>query len=136
MALHRRYARRVRKEKKMNRQQRRAAARRQTVSLPKSQEKLIAGMYKNGITDKDLKAEWYKGLEAGRAEGIYSCYAAAILAAQDELGVDRESLMRLINRLDEHVCNTLSSKEAIDTVLHKAGIRLTFSDPFGHVEET
>lgn len=136
MALHRRYARRVRKEKKMNRQQRRAAARRQMVSLPKSQEKLIAGMYKNGITDKDLKAEWYKGLEAGRAEGIYSCYAAAILAAQDEFGVDRKSLMRLINRLDEHVCNTLSSKEAIDNVYKKTGISITFDSPFGHVEET
>lgn len=135
MALHRRYARRVRKEKKMNRQPRRAAARRQTVSLPKSQEKLVAGMYKNGITDKDLKAEWYKGLEAGRAEGIYSCYAAAILAAQDEFGFGKKRLMRLIRKLDEHVCNTLSSKEAIDTVFDKTGIRLSFSDPFGHVEE-
>lgn len=134
MVLHCRYARRVRKEKKMNRQQRRAAARRQTVSLPKSQEKLVAGLYKNGITDQDLKAEWYKGLEAGRAEGIYSCYAAAILAAQDELSLDRASLMRLIKRLDEHVCNTLSSKEAIDNVYEKTGITITFDNPFGHVE--
>lgn len=107
----------------------------QRVSLPQSQERLIAGMYKNGITDKDLKAEWYKGVEAGRAEGIYSCYAAAILAAQDELGLEGECLMRLIKRLDEHVCNTLSSKEAIDEVFEKTGIRLTFTDPFGYVEE-
>lgn len=105
------------------------------MSLPKSQEKLIAGMYKNGITDKDLKAEWYKGLEAGRAEGIYSCYAAAILAAKDEFGFGKKRLMRLIRKLDEHVCNTLSSKEAIDTVLHETGIRITFADPFGHVED-
>lgn len=136
MALHRRYARRVRKEMAMNRQQRRAAARRQTVSLPKSQEKLVAGMYKNGITDKDLKAEWYKGLEAGRAEGIYSCYAAAILAAKDEFKFGKKRLMRLIRRLDQHVCDTLSSKEAIDNVYEKTGIHITFENPFGYVEET
>lgn len=43
--------------------------------------------------------------------------------------------MRLINRLDEHVCNTLSSKEAIDNVYKKTGISITFDSPFGHVEE-
>jgi hypothetical protein len=119
----------------MNRKQRRAAARQQTVSLPKSQEKLIAGMYKNGITDKDLKAEWYKGVEAGRAEGIYSCYAATILAAKDEFKFGKKRLMRLIRRLDQHVCDTLSSKEAIDNVYEKTGIRITFANPFGYVEE-
>lgn len=134
MALHRRYARRVRKEKKMNRRQRRAAARRQTVSLPKSQEKLIAGMYKNGITEKHLKDNFDLGMEAGRREAIYSCYAAA-LALHDELGFGGKRILRIIRRLDHHVCNTLSSKEAIDNVNERFGLNITFADPFGHVEE-
>ena len=120
----------------MNRKQRRAAARKQPLAMPMSQQKLIAGMYKNGITEKDLKDEFYKGVEAGRRATIKTVYAAAICAAKDILELEKEKLWELIQGVDHHVCNTLSSEEIIDRVLRETGISLNFSDPFETVEIT
>ena len=116
-----------------NRAQRRKKP--QAASLPKSQEKLLLGMYKNGITAKDLEKEWYKGHEAGRDSAIKTCYAAVCLAARDELGFGAKRAYRLLCSMDHHVCETLSSEEAIDKVLDEMGITIRFHDPFDRIEQ-
>lgn len=118
----------------MNRKQRRAAAKREALKVPVSQQKLIAGLYRNGITDKDLKAEFEKGANAGRCATIKTCYAAAALAAKGDLELDRAGVNAFIKAIDDYVCNTLSSEEIIDRVLEECGIRLDFHDPFGIVQ--
>lgn len=109
----------------------------QPVSLPKSQEMLLARFAKNGITVKDLEKNYYLGFDAGRDTATRTCYAAVCLAARDLLGFGSQRAYKLLCKMDEHVCNTLSSKEAIDKVFEEMGITISFhGDPFSHVERT
>ena len=103
--------------------------------LPTSQEKLIRRFEQNGITMKDLEKEYYKGLEAGRDSAIKTCYAAVCLAARDELGFGAKRAYRLLCTMDRHVCDTLSSVEAIDRVLSEMGITIRFHEPFDRIEQ-
>lgn len=115
-----------------NRAQRRKKP--QPISLPMSQAKLLQGLYKNGITDKELKEEWHKGSDAGRDFAIKTCYAAVCKAAKDVCYGTPEEIFEFLQAMDYHVCNTLSSKEAIDSVLEEMGITIRFSEPFDRIE--
>ncbi len=117
----------------MNRKQRRAAAKRQPLNMPMSQQKLLANLCKNGITNEDLKTEFFKGVEAGRRAAIKTIYAAVLYAAND-MQMDNEHMDMLIKAVDRHVCDTLSSEEVIDNVYRDTGYRLTFADPFETIE--
>ena len=116
-----------------NRAQRRKKP--QPVSMPKSQELLIKRFEKNGITMKDLEREYYKGVDAGRDSSIKTCYAAVCLAAKECLGFGAKRAYKLLCTMDRHVCETLSSAEAIDKVLDEMGITIRFRDPFDRVEQ-
>lgn len=106
----------------------------QPVSLPKSQEKLLQRWYKNGITEKDVEKAHYEGIEVGRDSAIRTCYAAVCLAARDALGLDKKTAYKLLCAMDDHVCNTLSSLEAIDKVFEEMDIEIRFhGDPFNRV---
>lgn len=108
----------------------------QQVSLPKSQEAMLSRMCKNGITPKDLEKEYYKGFDVGRDSAIRTCYAAVCLAARDLLGFGSKRAYKLLLAMDNHVCETLSSMEAIDKVFDEMGITIRFhGDPFTHVEQ-
>ena len=119
-----------------NRAQRRKAKKQQHTSLPKSQEKLLAGLYKNGITEENLKEEWHKGHDAGRDAAIRTCYAAVCLAAKEAFGFGSRRAYKLLCTMDKHVCETLSSLEAIDKVFDEMGITIRFhNDPFDRIEQ-
>lgn len=118
----------------MNRKQRRAAAKRKPLNMPMSQQKLLANLCKNGITNEDLKAEFFKGVEAGRRSTIKIIYAAVLYAAND-MQMDNEHMDMLIKAVDRHTCETLSSEEVIDAVYKDTGYRLKFNDPFETVEK-
>lgn len=118
----------------MNRKQRRASAKRQPLNMPMSQQKLLANLCKNGITQEDLKTEFFKGVEAGRRSTIKIIYAAVLYAAREELKFGATRMDRLIKAVDRHVCDTLSSEEIIDNVYRDTGYRLTFADPFETIE--
>ena len=107
----------------------------QPVSLPKSQEVMLKRMYQNGITLKDLEKEWHKGFDAGRDSSIKTCYAAVCLAAKETLGFGSKRAFKLLCNMDKHVCETLSSAEAIDRVLDEMGITIRFREPFDRVEQ-
>lgn len=107
----------------------------QQASLPKSQEVMLRRMCQNGITPKDLEKEFYKGVDAGRDSAIKTCYAALCLAARDELGFGSKRAYRLLCTMDKHVCETLSSAEAIDKVLNEMHITIRFHEPFDRIEQ-
>jgi len=107
----------------------------QPVSLPKSQEVMLRKFCQNGITPKDLENEWHKGHDAGRDSAIKTCYAAVCLAARDELGFGSKRAYRLLCAMDKHVCETLSSVEAIDKVFDEMGITIRFREPFDRIEQ-
>ena len=116
-----------------NRAQRRKKP--QQVSLPKSQEVMLQKMCRNGITVKDLEAEWHKGHEAGRVSAIKTCYAAVCLAAKEAMGFGPKRAYKLLCTMDKHVCESLSSMEAINKVLDEMGITISFrNDPFDRIE--
>lgn len=117
-----------------NRAQRRKKP--QVASLPKSQEMMLRKLCQNGITPKDLENEWHKGNEIGRDAAIRTCYAAVCLAARDALDLDKKTVYELLCVMDDHVCNTLSSVEAIDRVFEEMGITIRFhGDPFDRIEQ-
>ena len=80
----------------MNRKQRRAADKRQPLNIPMSQQKLLSSLCKNGITQQDLKDEFFRGVEAGRRQTIKIVYAAVLYAARDELKFGGKRMDRLI----------------------------------------
>lgn len=105
----------------------------QQASLPKSQEVMLRRMCQNGITPKDLENEWHKGHDVGRDAAIRTCYAAVCKAARDA-GMDKKAAYDLLCKMDDHVCNTLSSVEAIDEVFKEMGIEIRFrNDPFDRI---
>lgn len=119
-----------------NRAQRRKAKKQQHYNLPKSQEKLLAGFYKNGITEEDLKENWHLGHDAGRETAIKTCYAAVCLAAKEAFGFGPQRAYKLLCTMDKHVLETLSSVEAIDRVFEEMGITIRFREPFDRIERT
>lgn len=115
-----------------NRAQRRKKP--QAVSLPKSQEVMLQRMCQNGITPKDLENEYYKGMNAGRETAIKTCYAAVCLAAKEAFGFGTQRGYKLLYAMDKHVCETLSSMEAIDKVFDEMHIAIRFHDPLERIE--
>lgn len=117
-----------------NRAQRRAAKKQQ----PRWQKRFTAesrinAMCKNGITPKDVD----NAFEQGRKEAIHQtseyimkdCYAAFMLAAQEEFGFGSKRCLRLLRAADFHVINSLSSDEQIQEVFDRLGFVISFEDP-------
>lgn len=115
----------------MNRQQRRAAERKQPAILRgKTLEEKKAMLCKHGITPEMLEAEYKAGFQAGRDNGVrgtfMTIYAAIMLAANQEYGFGKERALRLLKAVDNIVITSLHSDETIDAVWEKFGIALSF----------
>ena len=109
-----------------NRQQRRHPSGGQVLQLTAPQEALI---------NKAIKENYYRGVDAGKAQAVKTCYAAMCLAARDTYKFGKKRVLRLLHAMDKHVCETMASDEAIDQVFERLGIRITFSAPFENIEE-
>lgn len=83
-----------------------------------------------------IKENYRLGLETGKAQAIKTCYAAMCSAAQDALGFDAQQVRDFLHAMDERAAETISSDEAVDEVFEQLGLRITFSHPFGYIEET
>lgn len=127
-----------------NRQQRRAQAKQEKYKnledrLPATKEARLARLMQQGISPADLEREYKQGFndgfKAASAPMIRSVYAATALAAHELFKFGRTRCTRLLNRLDFHTVNTLTSTELIDEVYDKIGLRLRFDEPFDRVEE-
>ena len=124
----------------MNREQRRAAKKRQPSSLrglTKTQR--INALIKNGITPEDLDKSYRDGFDEGFASASPSVtkmiYAAVILAAHRVYGFGHIRSRRLIQAVDEEVTNSLSSVDIINEVWEKVGLRLDWYDPVEPIQE-
>lgn len=96
-------------------------------------------MVRHGITPQDLQAAdkrgFENGFEAGKIYVLKDTYAAAAMAYQDvcrERGIDcdRERVRALLVRMDDYICNALTSEEIIDDAWRKVGLHLEFSEAF------
>lgn len=129
----------LRKVWEMNRQQRRAVKPKKKpiwhgLTKEEKQEKL----FRNGITIKDLEANYAKGFDAGFAAAsepiVRTLYAAVCLTLNELHGFGRERCMKVLQVLDNHLLTTLASDEAIDEVYKRMKLEINFAEPFDRIE--
>lgn len=99
----------------MNRQQRRAQQRAQ-----KAQP----------VYTPTTEAAYQDGWKAACDFCMKTCYAAAVTALHTLEGYGHKRSMRFLKAMDGIVVNTLTSEEAIDNALEKAGVRIQFREAF------
>lgn len=96
-------------------------------------------MLRHGITPQDLSAAGKRGFEQGaqasREYMIKLSYAAGAMAYMDEcqergIPCDREQVRALLIRMDDYICNALTSEEIIDDAWRKVGLYLEFTGVF------
>lgn len=115
---------------------------------PADRDKLDARrMVRHGITPQDLaaadKSGYDRGTRVGREYVLKDCYAAAAMAYMDEcrergVDCDRERVRAMLIRMDDYVCNALTSEEIIDDAWRQVGLRLEFTGAFpeDRIQET
>lgn len=122
-----------RRQEKQNRSKKIPSHKRMT------KEQKMEALVKNGITIADLEREWNDGYEQGFKEAspgvIKTIYAAIALAAKEELKFGIKRTKKLLEAIDNHVCDTLTSAEIIEEVWEKIGLKLDFDDPMDLVKE-
>ncbi len=119
----------------MNRQQRRNAQRNQPAYKRMGHDQLMSALAKNGITPNDLQTAKQDGYKLGVESTMYTCYAAFCLVLDEEFSTDRETMIRVLQNVDDKVTFTLDSKEIIDEVLEKYGLKIEFRDSFDRIQE-
>ena len=96
-------------------------------------------LFRDGMMLHNLKAKYDEGYTDGFKEGaepvIRSCFAAVCLALNDLHGFGQSECADILNAVDQHMTKTLSSKEAIDEVWERMGLRLDFKEPFDRIQE-
>lgn len=107
---------------------------------PPDQDKLDARrMMRHGITPKDLedadRRGFDRGANASREYILKNTYAAAAMAYQDvcrERGIDcdRELVRALLIRMDDYICNALTTEDIIDDAWRQVGLHLEFTGAF------
>lgn len=123
----------------MNRKERRAAIKSKPSYLRETKEELTKRLIKNGITLDDLKDEFQKGYHAGFKAAsepvIKGCYAAICLALNDLYGFGHKRCGDVLLAVDNHITMSLTSKEAIEEVYKRMGLRIDFKEPFDRIQE-
>lgn len=123
----------------MNRKERRSKIKNTPSYLRESKEELTRRLIKNGITQKDLEDEYARGYTAGFKKAaepvIRGCYAAVCLALNDMHGFGQKRCGDVLRAMDNHLTMSLTSKEAIDEVYKRMGLRIDFKEPFDRVQE-
>lgn len=114
----------------MSNRSRRRAERKQAPKWEKmTKNQLMTRLTKNGITVKELEANYYLGQKAG-IEGTYKiCFAAVCLALNDLHGFGGKRCDRVLNKMQRYIIDSLSTAEAIEDVFERMGLSLDFGDP-------
>ena len=98
----------------------------QVLNLTRPQEALV---------NVAIQHNYDLGVQAGKGRAIKTCYAAACRAFCEVFKADGDKMLEAMKVFDGYVIDTLSSDEALDDVLEKYGLRITFSDPFSNLGE-
>lgn len=123
----------------LNRSQRRAAAKQKKYeqarsALPPTKAGRLAQMMKQGISPEDLEKEYKAGFEAGFQAAskpvIRSHYAAIIIAAHELFGFGKERCVRLLNKVNDLMVETLTSEEMTQRAFDEVGVKIDWNDPF------
>lgn len=130
----------------MNRAERRKqerAERRAAVDIPAWKKAEIAQrmamaqhLARNGITEKDLNDAYNRGRKDGIKEYVDSIlpyqqrffYSAAAIAAHDLFGFGKDRGERLLDRIQEIMCEEISTGDIIDRCKRETGVNVFEED--------
>ncbi len=126
----------------MNREQRRAKARRDAQYLREiaatSLQQKEAMLFRNGITDKDLKESWERGWKDGKEQVEQFCfhviYAAILITMCEKHGWSGDDAADLLREIDKQVVICVEDQEIVDEAYEKTGVKLEWKDPLERVQ--
>lgn len=124
-------------EREREREQRRADAERFWQLTPEERAQRMADneafqrIQKNGITLEDVKRaeerSYAQGMQAGIENTMKTCYAAICLALNELHGFGTKRCKDVLNAVDEKVCMTLVSDDAIQEVFDRMKLVIRFN---------
>jgi len=95
-----------------------------------------AEIFRNGITDKDLKEEFQRGYGAGWSDGrerLYKEVFAAICLVMEE-DFENDVIIDLLHAIDQRVQISIDVQEDLDEVFDRIGVKLNFKNTIDRVE--
>ena len=126
----------------MNLEQRRAKARmdakylREVAATPYQQKQAM--LFRNGITDKDLKKSWERGWKDGKEQVEQFCfhtiYAAILITMCEKYGWKNDDAADLLREIDRQVVACIEDQEIVDEAYEKTGVKLEWKDPLERVQ--
>lgn len=104
-----------------------------------SREAKLERLSQQGISLKDLEEEYKLGFTAGfdsGVKGIYkTCYAATALALHELHKFGHKRCQDVLQRIDDLICEYLTTEEAIDDVWRKVGLEMDFNSGVNRIQE-
>lgn len=90
----------------------------------------ISRLVKNGITPEDLTAEYERGRKEATKEYVDKLlpfqqkffYSAAAIAAHDLFGFGKDRALRLLDRIQEIMCEEISTGDIIERCKRETGV--------------
>ena len=124
-------------EREREREQRKADAERFWQLSPEERAQRMADneafqrIQKNGITLEDVKRaeekSYAQGMQVGIENTMKTCYAAICLALNELHGFGTKRCKEVLNAVDEKVCMTLVSDDAIQEVFDRMKLVIRFN---------
>ena len=114
----------------MTRQQRRAQEREEQ----RTADRVDAFRKTNPMGEEAYQAGYKAGFDAAVSFTFKVIYAAVILALKKLHGFGQLRASRVLIEVDNNVAHCLTTQELIDEVWEKAGLRLSFDEPFDRIE--
>lgn len=121
----------------MGRAERRALARQQQKELAKvgnlSQDQKALHLFRNGITEDDVKKAYRDGWEAAmqKQNGMTQAliFAGVCMALHEHFGFGETRCFRVLSSAYDHILEELDTNEAIEKVWQQIGLKLQLDDP-------
>ena len=96
-----------------------------------------AEIFRNGITEKDIKEEFHRGFGAGWKEGRERLYkevfsSICLVMAEDH---SSEEIVDFLKAIDRRTQISIDANEDLDEVFERIGVQLDFKDDIDMVKE-
>lgn len=95
-------------------------------------EQKQAQLFKNGITNKDLEAEYVRGYKAGLNDKAWNIirayYSATLIALHDEYGFGQERCLRALRAVETNLIKHLTNLELIEEAEKKLKIEINVEE--------
>lgn len=104
-----------------------------------TRQQIVTGLLQNGITIKDLEANFEKGMREGFRIGgeqvTKCCYAAVILALKEDFGFSNEQCYDAVYAVDRRIVWAIGHEELARDVLEKTGINMRLDEPLERIQK-